>query len=241
MGAYLSTSRNSSDESESQNASGAYRFPPKSGGSYFSNHFIMGGEKFDTPNPEAFLFGETSDLNFLGPRPAPFPYPPPQATEPTKTLRSLINIRRDSVHISPIPGQVSIPNCPTYDSDADEYQQQRICDESQRIWALHRERKYNLNFTFDSDVRCAITIYYFCTEEISPIAATYNIETNPHGFKSETYYYKRGANQQFNQPSHVIQPGSFKDTDLAFHENEDNVTVVPVAIQCVALDGDSPR
>ena len=25
--------------------------------------------------------------------------------------------------------------------------------------------KYNLEFTFDSDVRCAITIYYFATEE----------------------------------------------------------------------------
>ena len=75
----------------------------------------MGGEKFDTPQPEAFLFGENSDLNFLGTKPAPFPYPPPQATEPTKTLRSLINIRRDSVHLVPIPGQTFIPSCPTYD------------------------------------------------------------------------------------------------------------------------------
>ena len=27
--------------------------------------------------------------------------------------------------------------------------------------------KYNLEFTFDTDVRCAITIMYFATEEIS--------------------------------------------------------------------------
>lgn len=26
--------------------------------------------------------------------------------------------------------------------------------------------KYNIEFTFDSDVRCAITIYYFAREEI---------------------------------------------------------------------------
>jgi len=249
MGSYLSTNRTNAEESDTQTASGAYRFPPKSGGPYFSNHFIMGGEKFDTPQPEAFLFGENSDLNFLGTKPAPFPYPPPQATEPTKTLRSLINIRRDSVHLVPLPGQTPIPSCPTYDSDADEYQQQRICDESQRIWALHRERKYNLQFTFDSDVRCAITICYFCTEEISPIAATYT-PSGDSGFKSETYYYKRGANQLFNQPNHVIQPGSFKDSDLAFRENSDEagggtgsggLTIVPIAIQCVALDGDSPR
>ena len=166
MGSYLSTNRQNDQEAEGQLSSGAYKYPPKAGGPYFSNHFIMGGEKFDTPQPEAFLFGENSDLNFLGPKPAPFPYPPPQASEPTKTLRSLLNIRRDSVQIVPVPGQAPIPSCPAYDSDADEYQQQRICDESQRIWALHRDRKYNLQFTFDTDVRCAITVSYFCTEEI---------------------------------------------------------------------------
>jgi hypothetical protein len=35
------------------------RYPPKSG-NYFSTHFIMGGEKFDSPQPESFLFGENS-------------------------------------------------------------------------------------------------------------------------------------------------------------------------------------
>lgn len=40
-------------------------------GNYFGCHFIMGGEKFDTPQPEAYLFGENADLNFLGSRPAP--------------------------------------------------------------------------------------------------------------------------------------------------------------------------
>lgn len=34
-------------------------------GNYFSTHFIMGGEKFDTPQPEAYLFGENMDLNFF--------------------------------------------------------------------------------------------------------------------------------------------------------------------------------
>lgn len=29
----------------------------------------MGGERFDTPQPEAYLFGENADLNFLGSRP----------------------------------------------------------------------------------------------------------------------------------------------------------------------------
>lgn len=38
-------------------------------GTYFGTHFIMGGERFDTPQPEAYLFGENGDLNFLGSRP----------------------------------------------------------------------------------------------------------------------------------------------------------------------------
>lgn len=38
-------------------------------GNYFGTHFIMGGERFDTPQPEAYLFGENADLNFLGSRP----------------------------------------------------------------------------------------------------------------------------------------------------------------------------
>lgn len=31
----------------------------------------MGGERFDTPQPESYLFGENTDLNFLGSRPTP--------------------------------------------------------------------------------------------------------------------------------------------------------------------------
>ena len=40
-------------------------------GCYFGTHFIMGGEKFETSHPEMFLFGENSDLNFLGNKPGP--------------------------------------------------------------------------------------------------------------------------------------------------------------------------
>jgi hypothetical protein len=86
MGNLLTSGHGGVEEVASQ-ASGAYKYPPTSGGSFFANHFIMGGEKFDSPQPEAFLFGENADLNFLGGKPVPFPYPPPQANEPTKTLR----------------------------------------------------------------------------------------------------------------------------------------------------------
>lgn len=47
----------------------SFKFLPLLAGNYFGAHFIMGGERFDTPQPEAYLFGENSDLNFLGSRP----------------------------------------------------------------------------------------------------------------------------------------------------------------------------
>ncbi len=68
MGNFLSTNSSGVEEVASQ-ASGAYKYPPSGGGSFFANHFIMGGEKFDSPQPEAFLFGENVDLNFLGGKP----------------------------------------------------------------------------------------------------------------------------------------------------------------------------
>ena len=76
----------------------AYRYPPKSG-CYFGSYFIMGGERFESTQPEAYLFGENQDLNFLGARPLPFPYPAPQSNEPTKTIKSLVNIRKDSLRL----------------------------------------------------------------------------------------------------------------------------------------------
>ena len=39
------------------------------GKSYFADYFLMGGSKFDSPQPEAYLFGENSDLNLLNPKP----------------------------------------------------------------------------------------------------------------------------------------------------------------------------
>ena len=68
-----------------------YKYPPKSGefqnyslfslffivsiilnyysGNFFSNSFIMGGERFDQAIPESYLFGENADLNWLGLKP----------------------------------------------------------------------------------------------------------------------------------------------------------------------------
>uniref|UniRef100_A0AAZ3SPT4 Uncharacterized protein n=1 Tax=Oncorhynchus tshawytscha TaxID=74940 RepID=A0AAZ3SPT4_ONCTS len=67
MGA-LTSRQNAGVEEVDIPSNSVYRYPPKSG-SYFANHFIMGGEKFDSTHPEGYLFGENTDLNFLGIRP----------------------------------------------------------------------------------------------------------------------------------------------------------------------------
>lgn len=202
----------------------AYKYPPRSG-SYFGSHFIMGGERFDTPQPEAYLFGENADLNFLGSRPTPFPYPPPQANDPTKTLKSLVNIRRESLRLVRNVDQTSTsPQCHGVkhysDSDADK-----------------KPNKYNIEFTFDCDVRCAITIYYFCTEEVTTKGVTY-IPKDP-SMNSETYYYKKGANQLFSQTSHVLDPTAYSEEDLMYNADKE---IIPIAIHCVAEEGsDEPK
>ncbi|XP_017779851.1 PREDICTED: E3 ubiquitin-protein ligase MGRN1 isoform X2 [Nicrophorus vespilloides] len=190
----------------------AYRYPPRSG-SYFGSHFIMGGERFDTPQPESYLFGENTDLNFLGSKPTPFPYPPPQPNEPTKTLKSLVNIRKESLRF--------------VRASADYTKPRLDCDVE-----VGRPSFFNIEFTFDCDVRCSITIHYLCMEDHSTGNVTY-ISRDPRT-TSETYHFKRGANQQFCQMAHVFDPSQFSEDDLLYDMERE---VIPIAIHCVAEEG----
>ncbi|XP_043317403.1 E3 ubiquitin ligase RNF157 isoform X1 [Cervus elaphus] len=167
-----------------------YRYPPKSG-SYFASHFIMGGEKFDSTHPEGYLFGENSDLNFLGNRPVAFPYAAPPPQEPVKTLRSLINIRKDTLRLVKCAEEVKTPG-----------------EEAGRA-KVH----YNVEFTFDTDARVAITIYYQATEEFQNGIASYIPKDN--SLQSETVHYKRGVCQQFCLPSHTVDPSEWAEEEVS--------------------------
>lgn len=68
-----------------------------------------------------------------------FPYSAPQTNEPTKTLRALVNIRKESVRFI----RTTIAS-----ADGTE------------------ELAYTVEFVFDSDVSCSITIYFGCAEEV---------------------------------------------------------------------------
>ncbi|XP_077980648.1 putative E3 ubiquitin-protein ligase MGRN1 isoform X2 [Glandiceps talaboti] len=185
-------------------ANSAYRYPPKSG-CYFGSHFMMGGQRFETAQPEAYLFGENSDLNFLGSRPAPFPYPAPQSNEPTKTLKSLINIRKDSLRL------VKENRCLADDEVPEDLP----------------SNQYTIEFTFDSEAKVGITFHYFASEDITNGKIVYTsrdpIQT------SETFHFKRGANQQFSQASYVIDPSKFNENEFNYDPLKDSI---PFVIQC---------
>ncbi|KTG07424.1 hypothetical protein cypCar_00008215 [Cyprinus carpio] len=191
-------------------ANSAYRYPPKSG-NYFTSHFFMGGEKFDTPHPEGYLFGENMDLNFLGNRPVQFPYVTPAPNEPVKTLRSLVNIRKDTLRLV------------RYKDDSDSTLEDT---EDPRVL-------YSVEFCFDTDARVAITLYCQAFEEFANGMAIYSPKSP--SLVSETVHYKRGINQQFSLPSFKIDFTKWKPEELNFDLDKG---VFPLVVQAIVDDGD---
>lgn len=91
---------------------------------------------------------------------------------------------------------------------------------------------YNIEFVFDADARCAITVYYFCIEEILSSGVTYIPRDS--SISSETFRFKRGVNQVFSAPSHVFNPALFSEDDLSYNSEKDTF---PVVIHCVVDEG----
>uniref|UniRef100_A0A1A7XMY8 E3 ubiquitin-protein ligase n=1 Tax=Iconisemion striatum TaxID=60296 RepID=A0A1A7XMY8_9TELE len=188
-----------------------YRYPPKSG-SYFANHFIMGGEKFDSTHPEGYLFGENTDLNFLGSRPVAFPYAAPPPQEPVKTLRSLINIRKDTLRLVKCAEDLKLPG-------EEAAGKNRAC--------------YNVEFTFDADTQVAITIYYQAIEEFHSGVPVYLPQDS--SLQSETVHFKRGVCQQFCLPSHTVNLSEWADEELLFDMDKE---IFPMVVQAVVDEGE---
>jgi hypothetical protein len=111
-----------------------------------------------------------------------------------------------------------------------------------------KERKYNISFTFDSDVRCAITIFYFCTEEITANGVTFTSARKD--LTSKSYEYRRGAAQIFSHNEHVflpscceaeIQTWTSAGTDDSTNSCPPSSEQIAIAVHCVSLEGDLPR
>ncbi|XP_008312525.1 E3 ubiquitin ligase RNF157 isoform X2 [Cynoglossus semilaevis] len=188
-----------------------YRYPPKSG-NYFASHFIMGGEKFDSTHPEGYLFGENTDLNFLGSRPVAFPYAAPPPHEPVKTLRSLINIRKDTLRLVRCSEDLKLPGDEASGKN-------RAC--------------YNVEFTFDADTQVAITIYYQAIEEFHNGVPVYLPQDS--SMQSETVHFKKGVCQQFCLPSHTVNLSEWADEELLFDMDKE---MFPMVVQAVVDEGE---
>jgi hypothetical protein len=81
---------------------------------------------------------------------------------------------------------------------------------------------------FDADMKCAIKLYYFCTEEITTNNITYlprEVATT-----SETFYYQKGPSQIFSQPAHIFDPSKYADEEMQYNSEKD---IYPIAIHCV--------
>ncbi|GFS39108.1 RING finger protein [Nephila pilipes] len=79
--------------------------------------------------------------------PEAFPYAAPQPNEPTRTLRSLLIIRKETLRFVKSPSTI----------DGGLQSSENVLSNT----------GYNIEFSFDSDIRCSITIHYFCSEEIT--------------------------------------------------------------------------
>ncbi|XP_069608172.1 E3 ubiquitin ligase RNF157 isoform X1 [Ranitomeya imitator] len=209
MGA-LTSRQHAGVEEVDMPSNSVYRYPPKSG-SYFASHFIMGGEKFDSSHPEGYLFGENSDLNFLGSRPVTFPYAAPSPQEPVKTLRSLINIRKDTLRL--VRGTEEVK------ASGAEISRPKV--------------HYNVEFTFDTDARVAITIYYQATEDFQGGIASYIPKSS--NLQSETVHFKKGVSQQFCLPSHTVDPSEWREEELTFDLDRE---VYPMVVHAVVEEGE---
>lgn len=51
---------------------------------------------------------------------------------------------------------------------------------------------------------------------------------------SETFRYKRGANQPFCQMTHIFDPSRYSEDELLYDIDRE---VIPIAIHCVAEEG----
>uniref|UniRef100_G1P7F8 E3 ubiquitin-protein ligase n=2 Tax=Myotis lucifugus TaxID=59463 RepID=G1P7F8_MYOLU len=140
-----------------------------------------------------------------------FPYAAPPPQEPVKTLRSLVNIRKDTLRLVKCAEEVKTPGAE----------------------AGRAKVHYNVEFTFDTDARVAITIYYQATEEFQNGIASYIPKDN--SLQSETVHYKRGVCQQFCLPSHTVDPSEWAEEELGFDLDRE---VYPLVVHAVVDEGD---
>uniref|UniRef100_A0A3P8Z6V9 E3 ubiquitin-protein ligase n=1 Tax=Esox lucius TaxID=8010 RepID=A0A3P8Z6V9_ESOLU len=187
----LTSRQNAGVEEVDIPSNSVYRYPPKSG-SYFASHFIMGGEKFDSTHPEGYLFGENTDLNFLGTRPVGVQNLTPRYAKQHNTILCYKTMMTHCTEQRTNPRD-------------DVAGKSRAC--------------YNIEFIFDADTQVAMTIYYQAVEEFHNGVPIYLPQDG--SLQSETVHFKRGVCQQFCLPSHSLNLSEWADEELLFDMEKD--------------------
>ncbi|KAI1714510.1 zinc finger, c3HC4 type (RING finger) domain-containing protein [Ditylenchus destructor] len=138
-------------------------------GSYFGEHFLMGGERYDVAKPDTYLFGDNYDLELLGNKPVKFPYNLNKGVADTvNVLNGLVNIRRDSVKFMKSENSRSTSSA------------------------------YKLEVIFDCDVPCFIQIH-FCAKEVVDNEYVQIVSKYPSIDSSQKYFFQAGSNQVFDK------------------------------------------
>uniref|UniRef100_A0A8R1HXP1 RING-type domain-containing protein n=1 Tax=Caenorhabditis japonica TaxID=281687 RepID=A0A8R1HXP1_CAEJA len=157
-----------------------------SSGSYFGSHFLMCGCKFEVTRPEAYLFGENSDLDQLGSRALNFPYPPgPLGNDEIRPLNLLVNIRKESVKFQRVKKDNG-------DLDANLYQ---------------------LTFVFDCDSACVIQVHFHAKEVYQDGELQFSFR-NRRGQSSEQFSFETGADQVFG--AYVFDASRWDPNELSY-------------------------
>jgi len=214
MGSYFSRSE---DRVENLNDSTSQTvFPPVSG-SYFAPYYFMGNEKFQTTQPESYLFGDNVDLQYLGPKAQNFSYKMPASNQLVQALKCLVNIRKDSLRLLRARTEVS------KDSD-------NVIPTTNTTGTFDNQQNthiYNLEFTFDADCPCFVKVFYNAQEKIVDNKLVYKSD-----YSSEWFKFGAGSNQQFCCTSHLIDPKFFDNTYKSRNTlGKWSFDCIPIAIQ----------
>ncbi|KAI6653862.1 E3 ubiquitin-protein ligase MGRN1-like [Oopsacas minuta] len=145
-----------------------YQYPPPPGKKYFADNFKLGTRKFANHNVQDFLFGDSSDLNFLPSETGPIPFKRAADNIPIPAIRSVFNLYTDSLRLVNLT--------------------EEGLDESE----------YSLEFEFDSEVDCQISVLFSIPVEHSPSFLSRNISKDS-DMCSRVFSYPAGYKQKFSE------------------------------------------
>jgi len=192
-----------------------FAYHANGGGLYFGEHFVMGGEEFAALDPEAFLFGDMADLNELSNVPGSIRTPPNFAH--VNTTQCLFFSHKDSLkliqHVHNGSGAVG--------GDG-------VAAAAAAAPAPEPTSEYHLDFTFDANAPCAVTVHFFC-EEVAQPDGTVQIKSK---FSWPTRHFKPGLGLQYSHPESPINLADVPDEALFFNQGEGRT--YPIIISTVS-------